>query len=178
MKRKLLLLLVVSTLSLSTTEPAVAGIDLQADLNRIVVAINKFDANSAASGSVSSIAGMKNILSKNASILREIRDANAVFKADLNRAKSQIPTRDTNASPAFSTLMNLTKGYEEWLKYQEINQATGQKCMSKAKNSFTSFSNCLIVNFSKTLENERIGKMKLQSAWDAWKKWQVKFGYA
>ena len=160
------------------TPPAVADIDLQADLNRIVTGIQNFDANSAATSSVTTLAEIRVIFSNNALILKQISQANATFKRDLNVAKSQIPNRDTKASPAFSTLMNLTRGYEEWVRYQDFNQLTAQKCLSSAKNSYDSFSNCLIVNFQKTMENERIGKMKLQSAWNAWKKWQVKYGYA
>ena len=160
------------------TPTAVADIDLQADLNRIVAGIKSFDANSAATSSVSTLAEIKIIFSNNALILREISQANAIFKRDLNIAKKQIPSKDTQASPAFSTLINLTKGYEDWIRYQNLNQATGQKCLSMAKNSYDSFSSCLIVNLGKTMENERLGKMKLQSAWNAWKKWQVKYGYA
>lgn len=178
MQRKLLSLLLVLFLSPFVTSPAVAAIDLQADLNRIVVGINKFDANSAASTSASTFSEMKTIFSNNAIILREIRDANAAFKRDLNSAKSQIPTTDTKASPKFSTLMNLTKGYEEWIRYQELNQVTGQKCLANARNSLNSVTNCLLINFPKTMENERIGMQKLQAAWKAWKQWQVKYGYA
>jgi hypothetical protein len=74
--------------------------------------------------------------------------------------------------------MNLTKGYEEWVKYQRLNQVIAQKCIASAKNSLTSFSVCLLSNFSKSMENERIGRMKLEAAWGAWKQWQVKYGYA
>lgn len=169
--------MVVGFISFSTT-PAFGTIDLQADLNRIVAGVNRFDANSAATNSATTVAEIRIIFSNNASILSEISDANSAFKRNLNSAKRQIPSRDTKASPAFSTLMNLTKGYEEWVKYQRLNQVTGQKCLTTSKNSFNSLSSCLLTNFSKTMENERIGRMKLQAAWDAWKKWQVKFGYA
>lgn len=178
MQRKLISFLLVLNLFSFVTSPAVAAIDLQADLNRIVAGINKFDANSAASKSASTFAQMKVIFSNNAIILREIRDANAAFKRDLNIAKGQIPTRDTAATPKFSTLMNLTKGYEEWLRYQELNQVTGQKCLANARNSLSAVTNCLLINFPKTMENERIGMQKLQAAWNAWKQWQVKFGHA
>ena len=178
MKRKLLSLLLLLSMFSFVTPPVFAAIDLQADLNRIVAGINKFDANSVASTSASSLVQMRAIISNNGKILREIRDANAAFKRDLNSAKSQIPSRDTQASPAFSTLINLTKGYEEWVRYQELNQVTGQKCLANAKNSFSSLSNCLIINLPRTMENERLGRTKLQNAWKAWKQWQVKFGYA
>ena len=178
LKRKLLSIILVLGLSSLTISPAFAGIDLQADLNRIVAGINQFDANSATSSSVSTMSDVKRIFSNNAAILREIRDANAAFKRDLNSAKRQIPSRDTKDSPAFSTLMNLTKGYEEWLKYQNINQASAQKCINKAGSSFGSFSSCSIGLLPKTMDNERIGRQKLQAAWNAWKKWQVKYGYA
>ena len=178
MKRKLLSLILILALSPISIAPAIAAIDLQADLNRIVAGINRFDANSAATNSATTLADIKAIFSNNAVILTDISNANAAFKRDLNSAKRQIPSKDTKASPAFSTLMNLTKGYEEWVKYQRINQVTGQKCIANAKNSFATFSNCLLLNFSKSMENERIGKMKLQTAWNAWKQWQVKYGYA
>jgi hypothetical protein len=155
-----------------------AGIDLQSDLNRIVVGINKFDANSATSASASTIADVKRIFSNNASILREISVANAAFKRDLNIAKSQIPSKDTKNSPAFQTIMNLAKGYEEWLKYQTINQSFAQNCINSAGNSFHSFSSCSISLLSRTMENERIGRQKLETAWNAWKQWQIKYGYA
>lgn len=178
MRRKILSMFLVLGLSQFTISPVFADIDLQADLNRIVAAINRFDANSASSSSVSTMADVKRIFSNNAVILREIRDANAAFKQDLNRAKKLIPSRDTKDSPAFSTLMNLTKGYEEWLKYQNINQASAQKCINSAGSSFRSFSSCSIRLLPKTMENERIGRQKLQAAWSAWKQWQVKYGYA
>lgn len=178
MKRKLLFLTLILALSPFSTTPATAAIDLQADLSRIAAGINKFDANSAAANSATTIAEVKIIFSNNASVLTEISNANAAFKRDLNSARRQIPSKDTKDSPAFSTLINLTKGYEEWVKYQRINQVTGQKCMASSKNSFTSFSNCLLSNLSKTLENERVGLIKLQAALNAWKQWRVKYGYA
>ena len=178
MKRKLLSLILILAFHPAVSSPAVAAIDLQADLNRIVAGINRFDANSAASSTVSNMADVKRIFSNNAAILREIKDANAAFKRDLNSAKRQIPSRDTKDSPAFSTLMNLTKGYEEWLKYQNINQASAQKCINRAGSSFGSFSSCSIGLLPRTIENERIGMQKLQAAWNAWKQWQVKYGYA
>ena len=178
MKRKPILLILVLVLSPFVVIPALAAIDLQADLNRIVAGINRFDTNSAATSAVSTMPDVKQIFSKNAAILREIKVANAAFKRDLNSAKRQIPSRDTKDSPAFKTLMNLTKGYEEWLKYQNMNQASAQKCINNARSSFRSFSSCLIGILPRTMENERIGRQKLQAAWDVWKKWQVKYGYA
>ena len=178
MERKLISLLLVLALSPFVATPALAAIDLQADMNRIVAGIKQFDANSAAASSVSTMTDVRRIFSNNGSILREIADANAAFKRDLNIAKRQIPSRDTKESPAFSTLMNLTKGYEEWLKYQNMNQAASQKCMKSAGNSFSTYGLCVITILPKTMEHERIGRQKLQSAWDAWKKWQVKYGHA
>jgi|688.fasta_scaffold442171_2 hypothetical protein len=178
MERKLLIVVIAFAISPLWIPNANAAIDLQADLNRIIAGISRFDANSASSSSVNTMSDVRRLFSNNASILREIRDANAVFKRDLNSAKSQIPSRDTSSSPAFSTLMNLTKGYEEWLKYQNLNQVNAQKCIDRAGTSFKSFSACSISILPKTMENERIGRSKLQTAWNAWKKWQVKYGYA
>ena len=178
MKHKLLSLLAVLTFTAFVATPAVAAIDLQADLNRIVAGIKQFDANSAAAASVSTMTDIKRIFSNNGSILREIGDANAAFKRDLNSAKRQIPSRDTKESPAFSTLMNLTRGYEEWLKYQNMDQAASQKCIKSSGSSLSTYTLCAISILPKAAEHERIGKQKLQSAWDAWKKWQVKYGYA
>jgi len=178
MKRKLLSLILVLALSPFVTTPAVAAIDLQADMNRITAGIKRFDANTAASFSMSTMTDVKRIFSNNASILREIGAANAAFKRDLNIAKRQIPTRDTKDSPAFNTLMNLTKGYEEWLKYQNMDQAASQKCINSAGSSFSAYMTCAISLLPKAAEHERIGRQKLQAAWDAWKKWQVKYGHA
>jgi len=178
MKRKKFSFFLALALSPFVTTSALAAIDLQADLNRIVAGINQFDANSAASSSVSTMADVKRIFSNNAAILREIKDANAAFKRDLNSAKRQIPSRDTKDSPAFGTLMNLTKGYEEWLKYQNINQSNAERCINNAKSSFSSFSSCSIGILPRTMENERIGRQKLQTAWNAWKQWQTKYGYS
>lgn len=178
MKRKLISMIVLFSLTPMLISPAVAMIDLQADLNRIVAGINRFDANSANSSTVSTMGDVKTIFSNNAMILREIRDANSAFKRNLNIAKKQIPSKDTKSSPAFKTLFNLTKGYEEWLKYQNLNQAAAQKCINNAGSSFSSFSNCSILILPKTIENERIGMQKLRAAWDAWKQWQIKYGYA
>jgi hypothetical protein len=178
MNRKVLLLILTLVLFPLVSTPAMASIDLQADLNRIVAGINRFDANSAASSSVRTIDDVKRVFSNNASILREIRDANAAFKRNLNTAKRQIPSRDTKESPAFNTLMNISKGYEEWLKYQNMNQSSAQKCINNAGRSFSSFSSCSIKLLPRTIENERIGRQKLQAAWNAWKQWQIKYGYA
>lgn len=178
MRRHLNALVIAVAISPLLTSPAVAAIDLPADLNRISTAIAKFDANSATTSTASTISDLQRIFSNNALILREIRNANAYFKNDLNSAKRYIPTKDTKDTPAFSTLMNLTKGYEDWLKYQDLNQAAAQKCMKYAGASFTAFGSCSILSLSKTLENEKIGRFKLQTAWNAWKQWQVKYGYA
>jgi hypothetical protein len=157
---------------------ASAAIDLQADLNRIVSGINQFDANSANASSVRTTNDVKRIFSNNAIILREISAANAAFKKDLNSAKKYISTRDTKDSPAFGTLIGLTAGYEVWLKYQNQNQVASQKCIDRAGKSFSSFSACSIALLPKTMENERLGRIKLESAWSAWKQWQIKYGHA
>lgn len=178
MRRRFFSFLVAIALSPILATHAFAAIDLQADMNRIAAAAKRFDANSATAFSVNNMTDVKRIFSNNASILREIGDANAAFKRDLNSAKRQIPSRDTKESPAFNTLMNLTRGYEEWLKYQNMDQAASQKCIKSAGSSFSTYSLCAISLLPKTAEHERIGRQKLQSAWDAWKTWQVKYGYA
>jgi len=178
MKHKLLSLLVVLTLSPLVAAPAVAAIDLPADLDRIVAGIKRLNANSATSASVSTMTDVKRIFSNNAAILKEIGDANAAFKQHLNNAKSEIPSRDTKESPAFNTLMNLTKGYEEWLKYQKMDQAASEKCIKNAGNSFSTYNRCGLALLLEVKDHERIGRQKLQAAQDAWKKWQVKYGYA
>ena len=178
MKRKMLSLIILLVLFPFVATPAVAAIDLQADLNRIVAGINKFDANSARSASTSTMRDVKSLFSNNNSILNEISSANSIFKRNLNSAKKYIPNKDTKDTPAFNTLMNLARGYEEWIKYQKLNQSNAQKCINQSGNSFTTFSNCTILILPKTIENERVGRQKLQSAWNAWKQWQVKFGYA
>ena len=155
-----------------------ASVDLQADLNKIVIGINKFDANSARSTSLSSITGVKDVFAKNADILIEIRSAVSDFKRDLNSVKSYIPKTDTKDTPRFSTLMNLALGYEEWLRYQKKNQALAERCLRTSGKTFKSFTNCSIKDLPTTLENERIGRSKLQAAWNAWKQWQIKFGHA
>jgi hypothetical protein len=178
MKRKLILILVFIFLLSAPNVSAIAAIDLQADMNRIVAGIKQFDANSANSASANTLNAVKRIFSNNASILREIGNANSAFKRDLNSAKRQIPSRDTKESPAFNTLMNLAKGYEGWLKYQNMNQSASEKCIKSAGNSLNSYTICAIALLPKAAEHERIGRQKLQAAWDAWKQWQVKFGYA
>ncbi|CAB4913140.1 unannotated protein [freshwater metagenome] len=178
MKRKLLSLILVIASSQLVITPAFAAIDLQADLNRIVAGINRFDANSATSSSIRTMKDVKRIFKNNDSILREIGEANAAFKRDLNSAKRQIPSKDTKETPAFNTLMNLTKGYEEWLRYQNMDQASSIKCIKNAGISLNIYLQCAISLLPKTAEHERIGRQKLQAAWDDWKKWQVKYGYA
>lgn len=172
------LLVIGLVLSIFSSSPTAAAIDLMADLNRIVAGIRQFDANSATSSSVASMADVKKIFANNASILREIGNANAAFKRDLNSAKRMIPTRDTKDTPAFSTLMNLSRGYEVWVAYQNKNQAMAQKCIDNARGSFNYFSRCSISDLPKTAQNEIIGRQKLTEAWSAWKTWQVKYGYA
>lgn len=158
--------------------PSFGNVDLQADLNRIVAGINKFDANSSRSNSASTITDIRSIFASNASILREISNANSTFQSNLRSVKSQIPTKDTKATPKFSTLMNLSKGYKKWLYYQRINQASAEKCLKNFGSSYNSFLTCSIKDLPKTMENERLGSSRLQAAWNAWKQWQVKFGHA
>ena len=178
MKRKLLTVVLILSFLPFSSPSATAVIDLQGDLERIISGINRFDANSATSASVSNISDVKRITANNGAILQEIKNANAIYKRDLNKAKKLLPSRDTKDSPAFSTLMNLAKGYEQWLKYQNMNQTTAQNCIKKAGNSYDSFSLCLVGALSRTLENERVGRLKLESAFNAWKQWQIKYGYA
>lgn len=154
-----------------------ANVDLQDDLNRVVVGINKFDSNSAKSKNVSTVSEVKIIFANNAVILGEIQSAVSRFKRNLNSVKKYLPTQDTKETPKFGTLMNLALGYEEWLKYQKANQLMAERCLKSAGKTFRSFSNCSIKELPKTLENERLGRAKLQAAWNAWKQWQVKFGY-
>jgi hypothetical protein len=176
--KKALILSLAMALSLSVSSYSSAAIDLQSDLNRIVVAIKKFDANSLASTNVSSMNEVRQIFSNNNSILREIENANNIFKKDLLSARKYIPTSDTKNSPAFNTFFNLALGYEQWIKFQNLNQINAQSCINKSANSFGSFSKCSISMLAKTLENEQNSRRKLQQAWNAWKAWQIKYGYA
>ena len=171
---------IVSIFVMSTVliAPANSVIDLQADINRIVAAINKFDANSAAATSVNSVAQIRVITRNNKAILREIKETNDYFKRDLISAKKLLPSRDTKDSPAYNTIFNLTRGYDQWLIYQNRNQVTGERCLATSGNSYSEYTECLMMNLSKTFENERLGRIKLEAAWRAWKNWQVKYGYA
>lgn len=162
-----------------TAGTAFGAIDLQGDLDRIVAAIAKFDANSSnAFNSPATIADVRRIFSNNALILKEIDQANSNFKRDINSGKKFIPTKDTKDSPAFTTLINLTKGYEDWLKYQYLNQKIAEKCLKNSGNSVNGYLSCSLLNFQKSMDNETVGRYKLETAWKAWKNWQVKFGYA
>lgn len=161
-----------------TPHTSIANVDLQSDLNRIVAGINKFDANSAKSTSLSSISGVKQVFANNAAILSEISSAVSVFKRNLNSVKSYIPKSDTKDTPRFSTLMNLALGYEKWLFYQKKNQSLAEKCLRTSGRTYRTFADCSIKDLPKTLENERVGRLKLQAAWNAWKQWQIKFGHA
>jgi hypothetical protein len=154
-----------------------ANVDLQADLNRIVQGINKFDSNAARSAKASNLADIKSIFANNGLILNEIQASVSRFKQSLNDVKRYIPTKDTKETPKFSTLMNLALGYEEWLRYQKLNQSLAERCLKSAGKTFKSFSECSLRELPKTLSNERLGRAKLQSAWNAWKQWQIKFGY-
>lgn len=176
--RKVALSLLSVVIAQISVTPSFGNVDLQADLNRIVAAINKFDANSSRTNSASTIADIRSIFSSNASILSEISSANSIFRRNLKSVKSQIPTKDTKATPKFSTLMNLSKGYKDWVYYQRLNQALAEKCLKNSGSSYNSFLTCSINYLPKTMENERIGRSKLQAAWNAWKQWQVKFGHA
>ena len=151
---------------------------LQADLNKIVAGINKFDSNAAKSTSLSTINEVRQVFSNNAAILSEISAAVSVFKRDLNSVKSLIPKSDTKDTPRFSTLMNLALGYEEWLKYQQKNQTLAERCLRNSGKTYKSFTNCSIRDLPNTLENERLSRVKLQAAWNAWKQWQIRFGHA
>lgn len=178
MKKTRFLILTLIVCNFGINQSQAATIDLQANLNRIIAGINRFDANSSNSVNASSMSDVKQLFQNNANILKEIEVANSAFRKDLNRAKRYIPSRDTKESPAFQTLMNLSRGYEEWLRYQRLNQLRAKKCIEKSGSSFSSFSSCSIAALNETLENERLGRVKLQAALDAWQKWRVKYGYA
>jgi hypothetical protein len=161
-----------------STSNASAVVDLNAGLNRIVAGINKFDANSANAAYASNISDIRNLFNTNAVVLREIKSSVAAFKRDLSASKPYIPSRDTKESPAFSTLMNMALGYENWLKYQNMNQVNAQKCFQGSNTTFNSYTACSMRILSRTLENERLSRTKLVSALNAWKQWQTKYGYA
>jgi hypothetical protein len=165
-------------ITLFSTSNAWAVIDLNAGLNRIVIVINKFDANSANAAYASNISDIRILFSTNASVLRDISSSVGAFKRDLNASKRYIPSRDTKDSPAFSTLMNLALGYENWLKYQNMNQVNAQRCFQGSSTTFNSYTACSLRVLSKTLENERLSRTKLVAALNAWKQWQIKYGYA
>ena len=74
--RKVALSLLSVVIAQISVTPSFGNVDLQADLNRIVAAINKFDANSSRTNSASTIADIRSIFSSNASILSEISSAN------------------------------------------------------------------------------------------------------
>jgi hypothetical protein len=165
-------------ISLMSAPNARAVVDLNAGLNRIVVGINRFDANSANASYASNMSDIRNLFTTNAVVLREIKSSVGSFKRDLNSSKRYIPSRDTKESPAFSTLMNLALGYENWLKYQNMNQVNAQKCFQGSSTTFNSYTACSLRILSRTLENERLSRTKLVAALNAWKQWQIKYGYA
>lgn len=169
---------VVIITTLLSTSNASAVVDLNAGLNRIVVGINKFDSNSANAAYASNISDIRNLFNTNAAVLREIKSSVEAFKRDLNASKRYLPSRDSKESPAFSTLMNMALGYENWLKYQNMNQVNAQKCFQGSSTTFNSYTSCSLRILSRTLENERLSRTKLVSALNAWKRWQIKYGYA
>ena len=67
--RKVALSLLSVVIAQISVTPSFGNVDLQADLNRIVAAINKFDANLSRTNSASTIADIRSIFSSNASIL-------------------------------------------------------------------------------------------------------------
>jgi hypothetical protein len=154
-----------------------ANIDLQADMDKIVVGIKKFDANSAKSSSVASFSEARALFSRNADILAEIESAVASYKSHLETVRDDIPTQDTEETPKFTTLMNIAKGYENWLRYQKINQNLGENCLEKTDESLPNFVNCTIDLLEVSLQNERLGMTDLQTAWQAWKDWQERYGH-
>lgn len=157
---------------------ALGNIDLQADINQIAQGLNKFDANSSNVSSVTNISEVRKIFSNNSAILNEIGVSVSRYKKNLISVKRMIPTRDTKETPKYDTLMNIAKGYEDWLKYQKINQRAAEQCLRSSGKTYNSFLGCSLNNLQETSRNERLSKVKLQSAWNAWKQWQIKFGHA
>jgi hypothetical protein len=176
--KKLLAICIFLLVPVFNTPNASGAVDLNASLNRIVIGINKFDSNSANASYATSISDIRNLFNTNASVLRELKSSIAAFKRDLNTSKRYIPSRDTKESPAFSTLMNMALGYENWLKYQNLNQINAQKCFMGSGATFNSYTTCSMRILPQTLENERLSRLKLVSALNAWKQWQIKYGYA
>ncbi len=176
--KKFIAACVFIALSLLNSPNASGAVDLNASLNRIIVGINKFDTNSANASYATNISDIRNLFNTNAAVLRDLKSSVAAFKRDLNSSKRYIPSRDTKESPAFSTLMNMALGYESWLKYQNMNQVNAQRCFQGSGTTFNSYTACSIRILSQTLENERLSRVKLVSALNAWKQWQIKYGYA
>ena len=151
---------------------------MQADLNQIVQGLNRFDANSKASNAAKTISEIRTVFTNNKVILNDIEVSVRNFKSNLNRVKAMIPTQDTKATPRFQTLMNLAIGYEDWVKYQKLNQKLAEKCLNSSGKTYNYFVACSLKDLPKTLENERLSKIKLQSAWNVWRQWQIRFGHA
>jgi hypothetical protein len=154
-----------------------AANDFQRDMRLIVAGTQKFDANSAQGRNLRSISQAKRVFANNQKILSEIGRSVATLRSNLNKNRNFLPTRDTKDSPAFSTLIIMANGYDEWLKYQLLNQKIGDACLKKANKNLKSFKKCVLDSFSTTLKNEQLGRSKFESAIGVYNRWKAKYGY-
>ena len=155
-----------------------AANDFQRDMNRIVENIRSFNENSSKAGYANSMKQMKQISATNDALLKGMSISISTFKNNLNKNKKFLPTKDISESPKFSTLAKMAMGYENWLKYQKMNQKMFKRCFRNTNNKFNSFKNCTLNNFGKSFENERLGRVKLEQAVREYNLWMARFGHS
>lgn len=155
-----------------------AAQDFQRDMSRIIENLRRFNENSNKSTYAKDMKQIKMISATNDSILRDISFSITTFKRNLERNRDFLPTREIKESPAYSTLMKMAVGYEDWLRYQKKNQLMFDACVRNSGKSKANFDKCSVNYIVKGLENERLGRLKLQQAADEYNRWMKRFGHS
>jgi hypothetical protein len=152
-----------------------AGIDFNQDVAVIAQGIERFERNTQKAIDMDNPDrnAYADIVVENKAALDEVELATDVFLRHINQASSLLPKVDTTESPSESKLLAWANGYKSWVYYQRQAQSIGEKCLAPGQN----FTECLLLNLSKTLEFERLSQVDLKNAIAGIQVWRNSLGY-
>jgi hypothetical protein len=168
----MLLLTACSGTSISSDS---ADIDFNQDVAVIAQGIERFERNTQKAIDMANPDrnAYTDIIVENKAALDEVELATDVFLRHINQASSLLPKVDTTESPSESKLLAWANGYKSWVYYQRQAQSIGEKCLTPGQN----FTECLLLNLSKTLEFERLSQVDLKNAIAGIQVWRNSLGY-
>jgi hypothetical protein len=152
-----------------------SDIDFNQDVAVITQGIDRFERNSQNATDMANQGGdaYADIVAENKAALDEVDLATDVFLSHINQASSRLPKEDTAESPSEAKLIAWANGYKSWVYYQRQAQNIGEKCLTSGQ----IFMECLLSNFSETLELERLSQVDLKNAIAGIQEWRKSLGY-